>query len=85
MRGFPAGLGQIVKLRISVLTALAKVRSLGLRDWVSWLQENRVELNAMSTPQFLAWLEGKIQLYDKRQSDTARKYHAGKPGAQPSG
>ncbi len=24
-----------------------------------------MELNAMSTPQFLAWLEGKIQLYDK--------------------
>jgi hypothetical protein len=33
--------------------------------WASWLQVNRVELNAMSTPQFLAWLEGKIQLYDK--------------------
>jgi len=34
-------------------------------DWESWLQDYRVELNAMSTPQFLAWLEGKIKLYDK--------------------
>ncbi|MCO1604379.1 hypothetical protein [Desulfosporosinus nitroreducens] len=33
--------------------------------WESWLQNYRVELNAMSTPQFLAWLEGKIQLHDK--------------------
>ena len=39
--------------------------------WEKWLQECRVELNAMSTPQFLAWLEGKIQLYDKGK-DTAR-------------
>ncbi|MDJ0304511.1 hypothetical protein [Dehalobacter sp.] len=34
-------------------------------EWESWLQDYRVELNAMSTPQFLAWLEGKIRLYDK--------------------
>lgn len=33
--------------------------------WEYWLQEYRVELNAMSTPQFLTWLEGKIRLYDK--------------------
>lgn len=33
--------------------------------WESWLQSYRVELNAMSTPQFIAWLEGKIQRYDK--------------------
>lgn len=33
--------------------------------WERWLQNYRVELNAMSTPQFLAWLEGKIQLHDK--------------------
>jgi len=31
--------------------------------WEGWLQQYRVELNAMSTPQFIAWLEGKIQLY----------------------
>jgi hypothetical protein len=34
-------------------------------EWESWLQNYRVELNAMSTPQFLAWLEGRIRLYDK--------------------
>jgi hypothetical protein len=28
--------------------------------WGEWLQENRVELNAMSTPQFLEWLERKF-------------------------
>ncbi|CDX03670.1 Type 2 DNA topoisomerase 6 subunit A [bioreactor metagenome] len=33
--------------------------------WENWLQGHRVELNAMSTPQFLAWLEGKIRLYDQ--------------------
>ena len=34
-------------------------------QWEGWLQRNRVELNAMSTPQFLAWLEEKLQRYDK--------------------
>ncbi len=29
-------------------------------DWSAWLQHSRVELNAMSTPQFLAWLNGKM-------------------------
>jgi len=33
--------------------------------WKDWLQEYRVELNAMSTPQFIAWLEGKIRSYDQ--------------------
>ena len=33
--------------------------------WQEWLQCNRVELNAMSTPQFIEWLEIKIQKYDK--------------------
>jgi len=35
------------------------------QKWKEWLQSNRVELNAMSTPQFLGWLERKIQFYDK--------------------
>jgi hypothetical protein len=26
-----------------------------------WLQTNRIELNAMTTPQFLAWLDGKME------------------------
>ena len=30
-----------------------------------YLLRRGVELNAMSTPQFLAWLEGEIQLHDK--------------------
>jgi Topoisomerase 6 subunit A/Spo11, Toprim domain len=32
-------------------------------NWRKWLQSQRVELNAMSTPQFLAWLDRKILLY----------------------
>ena len=28
--------------------------------WADWLQTNRYELNAMTTPQFLAWLDGKM-------------------------
>ena len=28
--------------------------------WAEWLQTNRYELNAMTTPQFLAWLDGKM-------------------------
>ncbi len=34
-------------------------------EWKQWLQSNRVELNAMPTPQFLEWLESKIGIYDK--------------------
>ena len=30
-------------------------------DWADWLQSNRVELNAMTTPQFLEWLELKME------------------------
>ena len=29
-------------------------------DWEEWLQTHRVELNAMTTPQFIAWLDGKM-------------------------
>ena len=32
--------------------------------WADWLQENRVELNAMTTPVFLAWLDAKMQQHD---------------------
>jgi len=28
--------------------------------WADWLQTNRVELNAMTTPQFLEWITGKM-------------------------
>ena len=30
------------------------------QEWKEWLQTNRVELNAMSTPQFVAWLDSKF-------------------------
>jgi hypothetical protein len=33
--------------------------------WQRWLQTHRVELNAMSTPQFLTWLDQKIGPYDR--------------------
>jgi len=42
-------------------------------NWRVWLQSQRVELNAMSTPQFLDWLERKI-----------RDYHFGKLIPPPS-
>ena len=29
-------------------------------DWVDWLQTNRVELNAMTTPQLIEWLDQKM-------------------------
>ena len=32
-------------------------------DWANWLQNNRIELNAMSTPQFLQWLDDKMEKY----------------------
>ena len=28
--------------------------------WEEWLQTHRVELNAMTTPQFIEWLDGKM-------------------------
>jgi hypothetical protein len=33
--------------------------------WEVWLQTHRVELNAMTTPQFITWLDGKMAPYDK--------------------
>lgn len=30
-------------------------------DWPEWLQGRRVELNAMTTPQFIAWLDEKME------------------------
>lgn len=32
--------------------------------WKQWLQQNRVELNAMSTPAFLAWLDQRMAEFD---------------------
>jgi post-segregation antitoxin (ccd killing protein) len=33
--------------------------------WEQWLQTNRIELNAMTTPEFIAWLDGKVARYEK--------------------
>jgi hypothetical protein len=33
--------------------------------WDDWLQTHRVELNAMTTPQFIAWLDGKMADHEK--------------------
>src|SRR5262245_17089091 len=33
--------------------------------WEDWLQTQRVELNAMTTPQFIAWLDKKMAPYQK--------------------
>jgi hypothetical protein len=33
--------------------------------WDEWLQTNRVELNAMTTPQFINWLDSKMDGYGK--------------------
>jgi hypothetical protein len=35
------------------------------REWAEWLQTKRVELNAMTTAQFIAWLDGKMADHDK--------------------
>ncbi len=32
-------------------------------DWQSWLLHHRVELNAMTTPQFIAWLDDKMAAF----------------------
>jgi len=32
-------------------------------EWAKWLQNNRIELNAMTTPQFLDWLDKKMEIF----------------------
>ena len=39
----------------------APVAEYVLPSWKQWLQTQRVELNAMTTPQFLAWLDSKFE------------------------
>jgi hypothetical protein len=36
-------------------------------DWRAWLQSHRVELNAMTTPEFLKWLNRKIAPYHRKK------------------
>ena len=39
---------------------LEREDALPTADWEEWLQTHRVELNAMTTPQFIEWLDGKM-------------------------
>jgi hypothetical protein len=41
------------------------VREWDDEDWGEWLQTHRVELNAMTTPRFIEWLDGKMAAYHK--------------------
>lgn len=34
-------------------------------DWEEWLQEHRIELNAMTTVDVVDWLDGKMEEYDR--------------------
>jgi hypothetical protein len=34
------------------------------RDWEEWLQTHRIELNAMTTPQLIEWLDEKLAPYE---------------------
>jgi hypothetical protein len=36
-------------------------------DWAEWLQENRIELNAMTSPQFVSWLEDKFKAIETKK------------------
>jgi hypothetical protein len=40
------------------------VASYVLPHWKNWLQKHRVELNALDTPSFLAWLDRKLEPYN---------------------
>lgn len=46
--------------RSKAVADYVQTRSDGPR-WVNWLQTQRVELNEMTTPQLIAWLDGKMQ------------------------
>ena len=40
------------------------VRARDDEDWEEWLQTHRVELNVMTTPEFIEWLDGKMADYN---------------------
>lgn len=55
----------------SATTAKRGVRRLPVaeyvpQEWADWLQSQRVELNAMTSPQFLDWLDAKFETYTKK-------------------
>jgi hypothetical protein len=52
--------------RSKAVADYVKERDNGRTDlWEDWLQDHRVELNAMTTPEFIAWLDGKMTTYEK--------------------
>jgi hypothetical protein len=56
---------EALDMRLPVESVGQKGRSIPVADfiapeWREWLQSQRVELNAMDTPTFLEWLDGKI-------------------------
>jgi hypothetical protein len=58
-----ASSGQVEIERPKPTTRRKPVADYVPRKWGEWLQSNRVELNAMSTPQFLAWINVKFASY----------------------
>ena len=42
-------------------------------DWAEWLQTHRTELNAMTTPQLIEWLDEKMETYRGRQADSTHR------------
>lgn len=44
-------------------------------DWADWLQTQRVELNAMSSPQFIDWLDKKFEPYKDKVVPPNRVLH----------
>lgn len=41
----------------------AYVRERTDQDWEEWLQTHRIEINAMTTPQFIEWLDDRLAPY----------------------
>lgn len=54
---------QVEKFRESAEGRSLPVADYVGRPWSNWLQTQRVELNAMSSPQFIAWLDEKFAEY----------------------
>jgi hypothetical protein len=44
-----------------------KVASYIPSEWRSWFRDNRIELNAMTTPQFLSWLDAKMEQFEPKK------------------
>lgn len=60
--------GEAVAMGLQAETFKQGKKKLPVADYVpeeyrDWLQTHRIELNAMSSPQLIAWLDGKMKLY----------------------